>query len=90
MLVALAALPLVLVIVLMTKPRPWSAHAALGLGAGTMYLLQLTVFAADGAAVHAALIAGAIAALTPLTIVAGAIILFKVMASGGALDTMRA
>ena len=80
---------MVLVIVLMTKPRPWSAHAALGLAAVVLYLFHLVGFQSTAADVHAAVISGVIAALTPLTIVAGAILLFKIMAAGGALVTMR-
>lgn len=86
----LALLPLVLVVVLMTKPRGWSAPAALGMAAAIAWLVRLAHFASDPLLVHAAIIDGAISALTPLSIVAGAILLFRAMEAGGAIATMRA
>ncbi|MFU8827932.1 MAG: L-lactate permease, partial [Phycisphaerales bacterium] len=97
----LAILPLALLIVVMTvtRPRRWlplPAHIALPAMAVLAYALQLLWFragftAADspsGPRIHAAIIDGALSALTPIGIVFGAVLLFKTMEASGAMRVL--
>jgi lactate permease len=86
----LSSLPVLAVIVLMTKPRPWSAQAALGLAVAALLWIHCAWFGTAVREILAASLSGILAAITPLSIIAGAVVLFKLMAAGGALETMRA
>lgn len=88
--VLLSALPLILAVLLMAGPRPQPATVALPICALVAWLVRLAWFGADPLGVHAAVIAGVLAALTPIIIVAGAIALFQVLDRSGALATWRA
>lgn len=85
-----SALPLILVVALMAGPRPQPAWLAVPITALFALLLRLLWFHADATSVQAAVIAGLIAAATPLLIVAGAVHLFAVLDRSGALATWRA
>jgi lactate permease len=86
----LAALPLLLLIWLLGKPRPVAAALALPLAALLAWILRLGWFADPPLLPTAALIDGAFTALTPLLIVWGAILFFRVLEAIGALATIRA
>lgn len=84
-----ALAPVVLLVVLMTSPRGLPSHVALPLVAVLMYLLKLTYFENGPNLVHATVLQGLIKALTPISIVFGAILLFKTMEASGAMATIR-
>lgn len=84
-----ALCPIALLIVVMTMPRGLPSHVALPLMAGLMYLLKLAYFGNGSNLVNATVVQGLIKAATPISIVFGAIALFKTMEASGAMDTIR-
>ncbi|MFC0267632.1 L-lactate permease [Kushneria aurantia] len=86
---AAACTPLVLLIFLMGKKNSMASSRALPLCAMLAYLLALAVFDRDANAVNATVVSGLLMALTPLSIVAGAIFMFRTMEVTGALTTIR-
>ena len=84
-----AYLPLAVLIYLMVKKNSMASSRALPLSACLIYLVVIFVFQFDATLVHASVISGLLLALTPLSIVAGAIYLFKCMEDTGALDTLK-
>lgn len=85
-----AALPLLLLVWLLGKPNPLPAASALPLAAVLAWILRLGWFADAPLEPTAAVIDGALSALTPLLIVWGAILFFRVLEHIGTLDTIRA
>ncbi len=85
-----AAGPILLLIYWMTRKAPMPSARALPLAAAVTWLVQLAWFGADARQVHASVIAGLLVALTPVTIVWGAIFFFRTMEHSGALETIRA
>ena len=81
--------PLVLLIYLMVKPNGMASSKALPLCALVAYLLVIFQGHSPLAVVHASVIQGALLALTPLSIIAGAIFLFLCMEKTGALSTLK-
>lgn len=81
--------PIVLLIYLMTKRNSMPSHHALPLVAGVAALSNLVFLEMPPVRVSAAMIEGLLTALTPIMIIAGAILLFKTMETTGALDTIR-
>lgn len=86
---AFSYLPLILLITLMVKKNPMPSSKALPLSALVAYIVVLLVFKQDARLVNANVISGALLALTPLSIIAGAIFLFKCMEITGALAILR-
>ncbi|MDO6566515.1 L-lactate permease [Alteromonas sp. 1_MG-2023] len=86
---AFSYLPLILLITLMVKKKPMPSSKALPLSALVAYIVVLLVFKQDARLVNANVISGALLALTPLSIIAGAIFLFKCMEITGALAILR-
>ncbi|MCQ8848084.1 L-lactate permease [Alteromonas stellipolaris] len=86
---AFSYLPLILLITLMVKKNPMPSSKALPLSALVAYIVVLLVFKQDAKLVNANVISGALLALTPLSIIAGAIFLFKCMEITGALAILR-
>jgi lactate permease len=84
-----AALPIVVLIFSMTKKSPMPSARALPLAAVVAYGIRLTWFGTDARVVHAAVISGLLMALTPISIVWGAIFLFRTMEHSGAMETIR-
>ena len=80
----LSALPIVLLIWVMTKRNPVPSHIALPTVAVLVAFIQLVFFHADTGLLSANVIAGALSVLTPISIVAGAILLNRVMFFSGA------
>ena len=86
---AFSYLPLILLITLMVKKNPMPSSKALPLSALVAYIVVLLIFKQDARLVNANVISGALLALTPLSIIAGAIFLFKCMEITGALAILR-
>lgn len=86
---ALAALPIGLLIFLMTKPRPMPSAWAFALAAAVTYLIRLVYFDTSFAGLNAAVVTGLLNALTPISIVFGAILFFIAMERSGAMDVLR-
>ncbi|WP_166425540.1 L-lactate permease [Paraglaciecola sp. 20A4] len=86
---ASAYLPIVLLVYLMTKKNNLAASKALPLCAAIAYLLMLVVFNFKANLVNASVLSGLLLALTPITIIAGAIFLFRCMEVTGALEIIR-
>ena len=74
-----AYLPIALLIYLMTKKNNLAASKALPLCAAIAYMLMLVVFNFKANLVNASVLSGLLLALTPITIIAGAIFLFRCM-----------
>ncbi len=79
----MAILPLVVLIWMMTKKNSVPSNIALPLTALMVYVLRLVYFASEPNLMNATVIKGALDALTPITIIWGAILLFKTMDLSG-------
>ncbi len=87
--VIIAALPILLLIVSMTKKSPMPSAKALPLAAFIAYGIQSVWFRTESQIMNAAVLAGLLTALTPISIVWGAIFLFRTMELSGAMETIR-
>lgn len=86
---ALSLLPIVLLIFLMTKKHNMPSFKALPLVALLLYFLKMGYFNIEANLVNATVLNGLLTALVPISIVWGAILLFKTMEYTGAMDTIR-
>jgi lactate permease len=84
-----AYLPIVTLIYLMTKKNSLPSYQAIPITALMIYLITLTSFQFDFTHVHAVVIKGFLVAWTPITIIAGAIFLFRTMEATGALKVIQ-
>lgn len=84
-----AVLPVIFLVWSMTKQNPLAAHIALPLTALLVAVLQVFYFRADLMTLLANAVAGNLAVLTPISIVAGAILLNRVLVISGAENTLR-
>ncbi|MFT2097493.1 L-lactate permease [Marinomonas sp. 2405UD66-6] len=80
----ISAFPILLLIWLMTKKQAVPSHIALPVTALLVGLIQLFYFQADGRLLMANTLSGILSVLTPISIVAGAILLNRVLAFSGA------
>ncbi|WP_111639020.1 L-lactate permease [Marinomonas shanghaiensis] len=80
----IAGLPIVLLIWAMTRRNALPSHIALPMTALLVALIQLFLFQADRALVLANVLSGFLSVLTPISIVAGAILLNRVLHFSGA------
>ena len=80
----LAILPIGLLIFVMTKKKSWPSHISLPLAASLVYLLALVHSRLDPNLVNATVVNGTLSALTPISIIWGAILLSKTMQRSGA------
>ncbi|MEG3766707.1 L-lactate permease [Alteromonas sp. 14N.309.X.WAT.G.H12] len=80
----ISAFPIALLIWMMTKQRALPSHIALPITALLVGLIQLFYFHSDGRLLGANIISGVLSVLTPISIVAGAILLNRVLAISGA------
>ena len=87
--VFVSLLPIVLLIFLMTKKNSMPSFKALPLMALLLVLIKLFYFGFDTTIVSATVISGLLTALVPISIVWGAILLFRTMEATGAMDTIR-
>jgi lactate permease len=84
-----AALPIAFLIVVMTKPNPLPSTVAFFLAAVLAYLLRLVYFGTAFPLLNAAVISGLLDALTPISIVFGAIFFFVALEKSGAMDVLQ-
>ncbi|WP_289031955.1 L-lactate permease [uncultured Paraglaciecola sp.] len=84
-----AYFPIMLLIYLMTKKHGMAASTALPLCASFAYIVVFGIFKLDSNLMHASVLSGLLMALTPVTIIAGAIFLFRCMEVSGALYIVR-
>src|SRR5262252_6629294 len=80
----LAIMPIAVLIYVMTKKRPWPSHTSLPFAAALVYFLTLVHFRLDPNLVNATVVNGALSALTPISIIWGAILLSQTMRRSGA------
>jgi lactate permease len=80
----IAILPIALLAYVITKKNPWPVHLALPAAAGLVYFSVLVWFRADPNLVNATVVNGALSALTPLSIIWGAILLAQTIHRSGA------
>jgi len=84
-----AALPIVLLIFVMTKKNGLPSTVAFALAALLTYLVRIWFFKTSPNLAHAAIISGLLQALTPISIVFGAIFFFVALEQSGAMQTLR-
>jgi lactate permease len=84
-----AVSPILLLIWMLTKPRAMASHVALPLVAVLLWIVKLFVFDTPMDAAGATVILGVLESLTPITIIWGAIFLFKTMELSGSMDVVR-
>jgi len=84
----LAILPIGFLIYVMTKKKPWPSHISLPFAAILVYLLVLIRSQFDPNLVNATVVNGALSALTPISIIWGAILLAQTMRRSGAEGTI--
>jgi len=85
----LAAFPIGLLIWLMTKPRPLPSTHAFAVAALVAYVVRCWYFQTPQLLVNAAVITGLLEALTPITIVFGAIFFFIALEKSGAMTILN-
>jgi len=86
---AISVVPILLLIWMMTKKDALPSHIALPVTALIIGLLQLFYFGPDTTVLSANIIAGMLSAITPISIIAGAILLNRVIALSGAEAVIR-
>lgn len=72
-------LPILLLIVVTIKPNPWPTSFSLPFAALCMFLVRTMYLAGDPLLAAACVVLGLLEALTPLSIIAGAMMLFETM-----------
>jgi lactate permease len=80
----LAVLPIALLIYVMTKRNSWPSHRSLPVVATLVYFLVLVHSRLDANLVNATVLNGTLSALTPVSIIWGAILLAQAMRRSGA------
>jgi lactate permease len=84
-----AAFPIVLLVWLMTKPRPMPSTWAFALAAAVAYAARMVYFQSPFNLLNASVVAGLLNALTPISIVFGAILFFVAMEHSGAMKRLQ-
>ena len=84
----LAILPIGFLIYVMTKKDPWPSHRSLPIAAILVYLLVLIHSRLDPNLVNTTVVNGALSALTPISIIWGAVLLSQAMRRSGAEGTI--
>ncbi|MEM6278469.1 MAG: L-lactate permease [Verrucomicrobiota bacterium] len=85
----IAVAPILFLIVVMTKRRSWPSHIALPATALLVLVLRVFYFAGESWLTSAALIKGALSALTPIAIIWSAILLADFMQRSGAQSVVN-
>jgi lactate permease len=80
----LAILPIGILIYVMTKRKSWPSHISLPFAAALVYLVVLIRARLDPNLVNATVVNGTLSALTPISIIWGAILLSQTMRRSGA------
>ena len=84
-----AALPIGLLIFVMTKKNGLPSTIAFSLAALLTYAVRIWFFKTSPNLAHAAIVSGLLQALTPISIVFGAIFFFVALERSGAMRTLR-
>src|SRR6516225_12244217 len=84
-----AALPIGLLIFVMTKKNGLPSTVAFALAALLTYVVRIWFFKTGPNLAHAAIVNGLLQALTPISIVCGAIFFFVALEHSGAMETLR-
>ena len=84
-----AALPIAFLIFVMTKKNGLPSTIAFALAALMTYLVRIWFFKTSLNLAHAAVVNGLLQALTPISIVFGAIFFFVALERSGAMETLR-
>lgn len=84
-----AALPIALLIFAMTKKKGVPSTIAFALAALLTYVIRIWYFKTSPNMAHAAIVSGLLSALTPISIVLGAILFFVALERSGAMRTLR-
>ena len=84
-----AAFPIAFLILVMTKKRGLPSTIAFALAALLTYAIRLWFFKTSPNLAHAAILNGLLQALTPISIVFGAIFFFVALERSGAMQTLR-
>ncbi|MBY0345543.1 MAG: L-lactate permease [Neisseriaceae bacterium] len=88
MLIFFSVFPIVLLIWMMAKRNGLPSTIALPATAGLLYFLQLFIFKSDLTLLNANIVTALISVLTPLSVIAGAIALYKLMKMSGSEATL--
>ena len=86
--VLFSLLPIAFLIFVTIKKKPWPTTLSLPASAAVLAVIRLTYFASDPLLVSSAIVRGLHEALTPLSIMAGAITLFETMEATACLPYM--
>ncbi|HEY5707302.1 MAG TPA: L-lactate permease [Terrimicrobiaceae bacterium] len=84
-----AALPIAFLVVVMTKPKPLPSTIAFFLAAALAFTVRLAYFRTAFPLLNAAVIGGLLDALTPISIVFGAIFFFVALEKSGAMEVLQ-
>src|SRR5215475_895057 len=84
-----AAVPIAVLIFVMTKKNGLPSTVAFALAAVLTYLVLILYFKTGPSLAHAAVVNGLLQALTPISIVFGAILFFVALERSGAMGTLR-
>jgi lactate permease len=83
-----AALPIAFLIFVMTKKKGMPSTVAFALAALLTYIIRIAFFKTNANLAHAAILSGLLHALTPISIVFGAIFFFVALERSGAMQTL--
>jgi lactate permease len=83
-----AALPIGFLIFVMTKKKGMPSTVAFALAALLTYIIRIAFFKTNANLAHAAILSGLLQALTPISIVFGAIFFFVSLERSGAMQTL--
>jgi lactate permease len=83
-----AALPIGFLIFVMTKKKGMPSTVAFALAALLTYIIRIAFFRTNANLAHAAILSGLLQALTPISIVFGAIFFFVALERSGAMQTL--
>lgn len=87
--IIVSVIPIILLIWMMTKKNSLPSNIALPVTALVVGLIQLFYFSSDTTLIMANIIAGSLSAITPISIIAGAILLNRTIAITGAETVIR-
>jgi lactate permease len=84
-----ACLPIAFLLIVMTKPRPWPSPVAFALGAMLAGLVAWGYFQIPVELLRAAVVSGILDALTPISIIFGALLFFAAMEKTGTTTVLQ-
>lgn len=87
--VFLSVIPIVVLVWMMTKKKSIPSHIALPLTALFVYVIHLAWFKTDFTLLNSGLITGSLAVLTPITVIAGAVLFNRFQQLSGCQDVIN-